>query len=87
MRHHQFTLNHTISRQNLCKLPKPKRSQHTHNIRIVRKVKIELLIQRKCIRVVVQSHVDLGNGRVNGMVGKSGQDLLHVTDSDCAAGW
>jgi hypothetical protein len=85
MRNHQFMRNDSIRRQKLRKLRKSKRRQDTHDIRIMRKVEIQALIQRKCYSVVIQSNIYLRNGRINGMVLQASEYLLHVTDSDGAA--
>lgn len=68
--------------QKLSELSKAKCGQDTHDIGVMREVKIEALIKRECCCIVVQCDVDLGNWRVDCMMLKTSKYFLHVSDTD-----
>ncbi len=74
------------TRQELIELPEPKRRQDAHDIRIMREVKIQTLVQGEGDRVVVERGVDLAARVPERVVLQPGERFLHVPDADGAAG-
>ena len=73
-------------RQELCKLSKSESGQHSCEIGVMGKVKVEALIQWESSGVVVESDVGLSCGGIQGAVVHSRQELLDISYSNCTPG-
>lgn len=74
-------------RQDLCELGEAEGGQHSCEVSIMGKVKVEGLIKRERGGVVVESDICLSCGCIQGVVGHSRKELFDISYADCAAGW
>lgn len=74
-------------RQELCELGEAERCEHSREVGIMGKVKVEGLVQWECAGVVVDSDIGLTCSSIQGAIGHSPQELLDISYAHCAAGW
>lgn len=85
MRDYQISVHNPVARQKFGKLLEPKRRQDTHDIRIMTEVKIQCLVQWERHCVVIQRHIHLRFGGIDGMVLQPREYLLHVSNANGAS--
>lgn len=74
-------------RQELSELCEAESGQHSCEVGVVGKVKVEALIEWKCGGIVVDCNVGLSCGCIQGVVVHSGQKLFNISYPNSSASW
>lgn len=89
MRHDQLLIvRGSGGRQRLCELLQTKRRDDGHDVRVVREIKVQGLVEREGRVRLVESGVDVGRsgGEIVQVVRETGVQLLDVAYTDATAG-
>ena len=74
-------------RQQLCELSKSESGQHSGEVGVMGKIKVEGLVQRKSGGVIVESDIGLSCGGIQGVIVQSRQKFLDISYANCTTGW